>query len=105
MMDGMIRVTPEQLKSTANEFSAKGSVISNLTSQMSQFVSGLSGVWEGEAATTYMGQFRQLEDDVQKITRMVQEHATDLIEMADTYLGAETANQEDAAGLAGDVIV
>ncbi len=104
-MEGTIRVTPEQLKATAGEFSSKGSTISNLTNEMCQLVAGLSSVWEGDAASAYMGQFRQLEDDTQKIIRMVQEHASDLIEMADTYINAETANQEDAAGLAGDVIV
>ena len=104
-MEGTIRVTPEQLNATAGEISSKGSTISNLTNEMCQLVAGLSSVWEGDAASAYMGQFRQLEDDTQKIIRMVQEHASDLIEMADTYINAETANQEDAAGLAGDVIV
>lgn len=105
MMEGTLRVTPEQLESTATEFSSKGSTISNLTAQMSQIVNGLGGVWEGEAATSYTRQFNQLEDDVQKITRMVQEHATDLNEMAGRYRAAETANQDEAAGLPGDVVI
>mgnify|MGYP005772647733 CR=1 FL=1 len=103
-MEGTLRVTPEQLEAAATEFSAKGTTMSNLTSQMSQLVGSLSGVWEGEAAATYTGQFRQLEDDIQRISRMVQEHAADLNEMARVYRGAETANQEEAAGLAGDII-
>ena len=37
--------------------------------------------------------------------RMVQEHANDLNEMARVYRDAETANQDEIAGLAGDVIV
>lgn len=104
-MEGTLRVTPEQLESTASEFSNEGSTMANLTSQMVEMVNSLSGVWEGEAATAYMTQFRQLEDDIQKINNMVQEHVTDLNTMAETYRNAETANTEEAGSLAGDVIV
>lgn len=104
-MEGTLRVTPEQLESAANEFSSKGTVVGNLTGEMTRLVEGLASVWEGEAATAYTTKFRQLDDDIQKIVRMIQEHSTDLNEMARVYRDAETANQDEIAGLAGDVIV
>lgn len=104
-MEGTLRVTPEQLETAAGEFSAKGTVVGNLTSQMTQLVEGLGSVWEGEASTAYTAKFRQLDGDIQKMIRMIQEHADDLNEMARVYRDAETANQDEIAGLAGDVIV
>lgn len=104
-MDGILKVTPEQLEATSNEFSAKGTTISNLTSQMMQLVEGLGSIWEGEAATAYMGKFRQLDDDIQRMNRMIQEHVNDLNDMARVYRDAETANQDEIASLTGDVIV
>lgn len=104
-MEGTLRVTPEQLESTANEFASKGTTVGNLTAQMTQLVEGLSSIWEGEAANAYTTKFRQLDDDIQKIVCMIQEHSSDLNEMARVYRDAETANQEEIAGLSGDVIV
>lgn len=104
-MEGILRVTPEQLEMAANEFSAKGMSVGNLTSRMMQLVEGLNHVWEGEAAVSYMTRFRQLDKDIQRMIRMIQEHAEDLNGMAVIYRNAETNNQELAAGLAGNVIV
>lgn len=104
-MEGTLKVTPEQLISTAGEFSGKGSTISNLTTEMVNLANGLSGVWEGEAASAYIAKFHELEDDIQRMIRMVQEHATDLEEMARVYMEAENRNVESAASLSGDVIV
>lgn len=104
-MEGILRVTPEQLEAAATEFSAKGTTVGNLTSQMTQMVEGLASGWEGEAATAYITKFRQLDDDIQKMIRMIQEHSNDLNEMARVYRDAETANTDEIAGLAGDVII
>ncbi|MBS6395740.1 MAG: WXG100 family type VII secretion target [Clostridiales bacterium] len=104
-MEGTLRVTPEQLEAASSEFAAKGTVVGNLTSQMVQLVDGLGSIWEGEAAAAYQTRFRQLDEDIQKMVQMIQEHSNDLNEMAKIYRDAETANSEMAADLAGDVIV
>lgn len=104
-MEGTLRVTPEQLEATATEFSSKGTTVANLTTQMTQLVEGLASSWEGEAATAYVTKFRQLDDDIQKMTRMIQEHANDLNEMARVYRDAEIVNTDEISALAGDVIV
>lgn len=72
---------------------------------MTQLVDGLGSIWEGEAATAYTSKFRQLDDDIQKMIRMVQEHSDDLNEMARIYRDAEAASQDEIADLAGDVII
>ncbi len=103
-MEGIIRVSPEQLISTAGEFSNQGSSISALTGEMMQLVTGLSSVWEGEAATAYMTKFKGLEDDIQRMIRMVQEHASDLEEMASVYTQSDKTGADEASGLLSDVI-
>lgn len=104
-MEGIIKVSPQLLTSTASEFSSQGSAISSQTSEMMNLVTGLTSVWEGDAASAYITKFRSLEDDIQKMVRMVQEHSTDLEEMARIYSDADTQNMEDANSLSADVIV
>ena len=104
-MEGYLRVTPEQLMSASGEFEQKGISVGNLTAQMVQTVESLGGIWEGEAARAYAGRFRRLDEDIQKMVRMIREHAEDLNEMARVYREAENVNQEEISGLADGVIV
>lgn len=103
-MEGILKVTPEKLISTAEQFSSTGTQVRNLTQQMLAAVDSLKSSWEGEAANTYHTKFHQLEDDMGKMDRMIQEHAKDLQEMARQYQTAEAANVEYGTELAGDVI-
>lgn len=104
-MDGLLRVTPEQLISTSGEFSNKAGTIGNLTTEMMNLVTGLASGWEGEGSTAYITKFKALEDDIQKMIRMIQEHSSDLNEMATAYRAAEEEAVEMAQSLSADVIV
>lgn len=104
-MEGIIKVTPSDLINVASDFGNKGSNISALTSEMVSLVTSLSSVWEGEAATTFITKFKGLEDDIQLLNRMIQEHVTDLQEMASTYSQAEERNLQDVSTLSSDVII
>lgn len=104
-MEGIIKVSPQLLTSTAAEFGNQGNMIGNLTREMMNLITGMSATWEGDAAIAYITKFRGLENDIQKIVRMVQEHSTDLQEMANIYMEAENANMEEANGLSDEVII
>jgi len=104
-MNGILRVTPNELITIANEFSAKGSAISALTAEMTNQVVNMSSIWEGDAATAFIAKFRGLDDDIQLMNRMIQEHVTDLQEMANTYSQAEAANLSEIESLSSDVII
>ena len=103
-MEGSILVTPAELERTAGEFSTSMNQISSRHSQMMDKVNAMSGNWQGEASTAFINKFGQLSDDIMKMKSMIQEHVTDLNEMAAKYRAAETANEEVANALAGDVI-
>jgi len=104
MAAGIIKVAPEQLRATATEFSTQGSAILSTTSNMMQLIQGSSSAWTGEAATAYVTKFNQLQDDMERAVRMVQEYSSDLQEMATVYQNAETENATAAEALAGDVL-
>ena len=104
-MEGIIKVSPQLLTSTASEFGNQGNVINTLTGEMMNLITGMASTWEGDAATAYITKFRGLEDDIQRMVRMVQEHSRDLQEMARIYSDADMANAEDANSLSADVIV
>ena len=105
-MAGILRVTPEKLQSTASSFESTGSTIMNLTQQMTSIVTSLSGqVWSGEAATSYVTKFNGLQDDMERIHKMVQEHSKYLQEVAQQFISAENANKDLANSLSSDVIV
>lgn len=103
-MDGVIKVDPQKLISTAEEFSGTGNQVKTLTDNMISIIDSLKSVWEGEAATTYNTKFHQLQDDMDKMNRMIQEHVKDLNEMAQQYINAENTNIDTGNSLAGDVI-
>lgn len=106
MASGILRVTPEKLQATASSFEGTGTNVNNLTQQMTSIVTSLSGqVWSGEAATAYVNKFNGLQDDMERIYKMVKEHSDDLIEMAQQYMTAESANADLANSLSSDVIV
>ena len=95
-----------------NDLKAKVDTLRQLNGQFKNQVgeleateSNLNGMWEGEASTAYIAKFRGLEDDIQRMTRMIQEHSEDLQEMARIYSEADMANAEDANSLSADVIV
>ena len=104
-MEGTILVTPEQLESTANEFNSIMTQVQSLATNMTDQVNGLSAKWQGEASTAYVNKFNQLNDDIAKLAAMINEHVTDLNEMASLYRSTEQANEELGNSLAGDIIV
>ncbi len=104
-MEGIIKVSPEALNNTAAELSSQGSQIGSLTTQMVELVTGMNGIWTGEASSAYVTKFTGFEDDIQKMIRMIEEHSTDLQTMAQSYMQAETQNAEISQSLSADVIV
>ena len=103
-MEGILKVTPEELQATAGEFGNKGNTIKGLTDQMMGMVKNLSSSWQGEASSAYLQKFQNLQTDIDKINRMIQEHVKDLNDMAEQYKQAETTNMEQSQALADNVI-
>jgi WXG100 family type VII secretion target len=105
-MTGTIKVNTTKLISTANSFNSTGKQIKNITTQMTSTVNSLSGsVWSGDAANAYKKKFQQLQDDINRMINMINEHVTDLNKMADEYKNTDDKSINIANALSGDVIV
>ena len=104
MATGILKVTPEKLIEASTEFSSTGQNVRALTQEMNEIISSLKSIWMGEAATRYGAKFAELSDDIERINRMIQEHVTDLAEMAREYKAAEDANTEQSSGLLTDIV-
>ena len=105
-MATVIRVSPDKLKSSANAFNSTGQQIKNLTNNMTSTVQALTGrVWSGEAATAYTTKFNGLQDDINKMTKMITECVNDLNTIAQEYESSTNDAKAQASSLSSDVIV
>ncbi|MGN0623821.1 MAG: WXG100 family type VII secretion target [Oscillospiraceae bacterium] len=100
----IIRVTPEQLKTTASEIQRIQSEALRTTNSMTEIVNSMRNDWTGDAANMYSQRFNGLQDDMQTLNRILGEHVSDLEEMANTYTLAEDAAEALGSSLASDVI-
>lgn len=103
-MEGILKVDPQKLITTADEFNTTGGQVRTLTREMVETVDSLRATWEGEAATAYNTKFHELDDDMEKMHRMIDEHVKDLKEMAQQYITAENTNMDTGNSLADKVI-
>lgn len=104
-MTGNLRVTPEKMISMASQFGQSDSQVNTLTQNMMAIVTQLNTTWAGEAANEYYSKLKGLEADMQKLHKMIQEHTTDLQDMAKTFQEAEKANLQTASALKINEIV
>jgi len=104
-MTGNLRVTPEKMISFSGQFQQADNKVNNLTQNMMDIVNQLSRTWSGEAATGYYNKLKGLQADMNKLHKMIQEHTTDLQDMAKTYQAAEKANLQTASALKTNQIV
>lgn len=100
-----LRVDPQTLITTSEAFQGSGSNIASMTEEMMSIVTGLTSVWQSEAQMAYVSKFQMLEDDIQKMIRMIQEHVSDLQEMAQHYSEGENQALTLTESLSGDVII
>lgn len=104
-MTGTIKVDTAKLRSTAGSLQGTGNQIKSLTGQMTSLVNALSGsVWEGDAAAAYRKKFAALQDDMNRMASMINEHVKDLGEMAAEYDKAESENRSATGGFSENII-
>lgn len=105
-MTGHILVDTTELINAASAFGDAGKQIKNHTQAMTDVVTSLAGeVWSGDAADAYKKKFNELQDDINKMIKMIDEHVTDLNAMAREYDAANKKAVEISNSLSGDVII
>lgn len=104
MANNIIKVTPEELQRTAGEFQNLNNQVKSTTDEMISQINALKPVWEGQAAEALYSKISGLQQDMDKIYRMINEHVTDLNEMARTYLTAEQQNEQTSSELLSGIL-
>lgn len=99
-----IRVTPRKLENEAKQMEQTNKQISVLTQDMLNQVSNLTSSWAGDAATAYIGKFKKLQDDMQKMHNMINRYARNMRDMANEYSKTEEKNRQAAEALKNNLI-
>ena len=90
-MADVLKVTPEELQNTANQFKSYQQTLQTAYLQMSNAVRSLDTTWNGEASEQFKTQFdsmyKNLEQTEQKMTDAVDE----LMKAFDIYTEAENS--------------
>lgn len=104
MITGTLNVTPQKLRATSQSFKAHGNKVATITQEMMAIINQITPIWSGDASLKYQTKFRSLTDDIQRMIRMINEHVTDLEEMASQYASTEQQNIDVSNTLATDTI-
>lgn len=103
-MTGNLLVTPEKLRETAQMFSDNGTTVKQITQEMLDIVHSIRGTWAGDASNAFQNKFDALEGSMNAIFKMIQDHASNLQEMARNYESAENTNTQATNSLPSDLI-
>lgn len=103
-MEGILKVSPEELQTVAKEFGERGNKIALLMNDMISTVESINGYWQGEAALTYINKFKGLQDDINKMNGIIQNHVEDLNDMAQGYKQTENKSIEIGTQLLGEIL-
>ncbi len=104
MTDMKLKVTPAELEAKATDFKNVMSQTKTLTEDMMNDVTGLGSVWTGEASQSYITKFKKLQKDMDTMGRMINEHITNLTNMAKDYSQTEKTNASATDILSGSII-
>lgn len=100
-----LKVTPDTLKSKAQEVQSQIKSFETQWKQLQDIVTKTKGYWVGEASDLHQKQFKDYKEDVDKILKRLNEHPVDLMKMANVYDEGEAAAIAIAQSLPEDVII
>src|SRR5690625_392042 len=72
-MSGQIRMSPEELKITANDYGRSHETIMTMLTELKGTQQKLSEQWEGRAFESFENQFEQLRPKVEEFAQLMEE--------------------------------
>ncbi|MCR4891184.1 MAG: WXG100 family type VII secretion target [Lachnospiraceae bacterium] len=94
----------ETIKSSSTRFGNLATQVNNLMKKMMTLIQNSKSVWQGEANDAYLKKFNDLQADMTKIFKKIDEYRTDLTTIAKNYESAETTNKSAANALKSNII-
>lgn len=95
-MAGQIRITPDQMRSRANEYRVEAENVQGVINKMDSLLNRLQGEWEGESSRAYASRFQELRPGFVRARGLIDEIARALDNTAATL---EETDARIAAGL------
>ena len=74
-MANQIRITPDQMRTRANEYRTEAENVNGVIGKMDSLLSQLQGEWEGEASRSYAERYTELRPGFVKAEELIQEIA------------------------------
>lgn len=100
-----LKVSPDTLKTKAQEIQSQISRFESYWNQLNQIVRNTKGYWIGDASNSHQSQMSDYEEDVRRLLLRLKEHPNDLLKMAGIYEKVEETAVKSANTLPGDVII
>ena len=97
-MAGQIRISPEQMRSRANEYRNEASNVNQVISRMDSLLNQLQAEWEGAASESYAERYAELKPSFIKAQQLIEEIAASLDQTANTL---EETDASIASGFRG----
>lgn len=97
-MAGQIRITPEQMRSRANEYRNEANNVGQVISKMDSLLSQLQSEWEGASSESYAERYAELKPSFIKAQELINEIASALDQTANTL---EETDASIASGFRG----
>jgi WXG100 family type VII secretion target len=82
-MSGQIRMTPEQMRTRANEVRSNGDTFEGVINSMQNIINELQTEWEGAASQAFEQQFEALKPSFVKMRELIADIGTQLNQTAD----------------------
>lgn len=99
-----LRADPAKIQATAGSLKTKiGKLRTELEALVSK-VESTANYWNGDAAEAYRRDFKEEQPEFDEAIRRLDEHVTDLYNIASVYTGAEQINVNVSEALLSDVI-
>ena len=102
-MNAELKVDAQVVIAKASSMQNIGGNLSRIMEDMKGKVQSLQADWESDAARTFLAQFSKLHKDIDEMLNISKEYAADLNAIAQTYISAEEAANQEAAALPSDV--
>lgn len=101
----VLKVTPEALRKKADSISTSISNIETELNEIGNVILGTRKYWEGDASDAHQKCYKAFQEDIPTVVKRLKEHPKDLLCMAEIYDSTESANQQLANRLPGNIIV
>lgn len=99
-----LKVSPDSLKSKAQEIDGQINRVESYWNQISQLIKNSKSYWVGDASDEHQKYRNDVEDDVTQVIKRLREHPKDLLKMADVYEKTESELVKQTSSLPDDVI-